>query len=91
MRSFRERYDWLRRELSRRGRMKLGEICMAWNCGPDAAKKAIRAIHDFDPHIELRGREVVWVEKPYDFEAILEGLDDVVEEEVKADAGAPQG
>lgn len=56
-----------------------------WNCGPDAAVKAIKTIHDFDPHIELRGCEMVWVDKPYDFKAILE---DMEREEVEADAGS---
>lgn len=84
MRNFRERYDWLRRQLLRKREIPLGEICMAWNCGPDAALKTLKTIKSFDPHIEIRGhglenRKVVWIEKPYDFEAILEGI----EEEVK--------
>ena len=82
MKSFRERYDWLWRLVKKRKEVPLSEICMAWNCGPDAALKMIKIMKGFDPHIEIKGRglenkKVVWIDKPFDLEAILEDVEEV--------------
>ena len=55
---------------------------MAWDCGPDAALKMIKTMKGFDPHIEIEGRglenkKVIWIEKPFDLEAILEDVGEV--------------
>jgi len=55
VRNFRERYDWLRRQLLRKREIPLGEICMAWNCGPDAALKTLKAIRSFDKRVRIIG------------------------------------
>ena len=82
MKDFRDRYSQLVRMLRKRKEVSLGEICMSWNCGPDAALKMIKTMKGFDPHIEIKGRglenkKVVWIEKPYDLEAILEDVEEV--------------
>ena len=66
----------------RKREIPLGEVCMAWDCGPDAALKMIKTMKGFDPHIEIKGRglenkRVVWIEKPYDLEVILEDVREV--------------
>ena len=52
---FRGRYNWLKRKLMEKGELSLGEICLAWNCGPDAALKTLKAIRSFDKRVRIIG------------------------------------
>ena len=61
------------RELRRRKRMRLGELCLLWNVGPDRAMRLVKSMTEIDEHIKIRGKTIVWEEVPY--ESLLADLE----------------
>ena len=62
---FRAQYDLLVKQLRRRKKMTLAELCMLWNVGPDRAKRLIKSMSKIDRHIKISKDEVEWEDEPY--------------------------